>query len=178
MEDISLHILDIAENSVAAGADKIEIKIVEDKEKDLLTVAISDNGSGMDEETAKKALDPFYTTKTTRRFGLGLPLLSEAARAANGDLSIKSKEGKGTKIKATFQHSHIDRKPLGDISQTILTLVMGNPEVDIIYMHKKNSHSYCFNTRKIKTRLKDKPINSPEGIRMLKEDLKRDTERN
>lgn len=175
MEDISLHILDIAENSVAAGADTIEIKIVEDKEKDLLTVAISDNGSGMDEETAKKALDPFYTTKTTRRFGLGLPLLSEAARAANGDLSIKSKEGKGTKIKATFQHSHIDRKPLGDISQTILTLVIGNPEVGIIYIHKKNSHNYFLNTRKIKSRLKDKPINSPEGIRMLKEDLKRDT---
>ena len=175
MEDISLHILDIAENSVAAKADKIEIKILEDKKKDLLLVEISDNGSGMDEETTKKALDPFYTTKTTRRFGLGLPFLSEAAKAAKGDLSIKSKKGKGTKIKATFQHSHIDRKPLGDIGQTIITLVIGNPEVDIIYMHKKNSHNYFFNTRKIKSRLKGRPINSPEGIRMLKEDLKRDT---
>ena len=174
MEDISLHILDIAENSVAAEADKIEIKISEDQKRDLLFVEISDNGSGMDEETAKKALDPFYTTKTVRRFGLGLPFLSEASRAANGDLSIKSKKGKGTKIKAKFQHSHIDCKPLGDIGQTIITLVMGNPEVDIIYMHKKNSHNYCLNTRKIKTRLKGKPINSPEGIRMVKEDLKRD----
>lgn len=175
MEDISLHILDIAENSVAAKADKIKIKITEDKKKDLLSVEISDNGSGMDEETTKKALDPFYTTKTTRRFGLGLPLLYEAAKAANGGLSIKSKKGKGTKMKATFQHSHIDCKPLGDIGQTIITLVIGNPEVDIIYMHKKNSNNYCLNTREIKTRLKDKPINSPEGIRMLKEDLKRDT---
>ena len=175
MEDISLHILDIAENSVAAGADMIEIKIVEDKEKDLLTVEINDNGVGMEEETVKKVLDPFFTTKTTRRFGLGLPLLSEAARAANGDLSIKSRKGEGTRIKATFQHSHFDCQPLGDIGQTILTLVMGNPEVDIIYIHKRNNHMHCSDTRKIKTQLKDKPINSPEGIRMLKEDLKRDT---
>lgn len=175
MEDISLHILDIVENSVIAEADKIEIKISEYKKKDLLLVEISDNGVGMNEDTVKKVLDPFFTTKTARKFGLGLPLLSEAARVANGELSIQSKKGKGTKIKATFQYSHIDRKPLGDISQTIITLVMGNPEVDIIYMHKKNSCIYYLDTRKIKTQLGGKPINSPEGIRMLKEDLKRNT---
>ena len=92
MEDLSLHILDIVENSVAAHADQIEIRISEDKKKDLLSVEIIDNGTGMDKKTVEKALDPFYTTKTVRRFGLGLSLLSDAAKAANGHLSIKSKE--------------------------------------------------------------------------------------
>ena len=136
MEELSLHILDIVENSVAARADLIEIIISEDKKKDLLSIEIIDNGEGMDKKTVKKALDPFYTTKTVRRFGLGLPLLSEAAKAADGRFSIKSKIGEGTKIKADFQYSHIDRQPLGNIGQTIITLVMGNPEIDLIYVHK------------------------------------------
>jgi len=173
MEDLSLHILDIVENSVAARANKIEIRISEDKKKDVLSLEIIDNGMGMDKEVMKKALDPFYTTKKVRRFGFGLPLLSEAAKAANGHLSIKSKEGEGTKIKADFQYSHIDRKPLGDIGQTIITLVIGNPEIDLIYVHKKNSHEYCFDTRKMKGQLNEMPINSPAGIRMIREDLKR-----
>jgi len=175
MKDLSLHILDIAENSVAARADKIEIRISEDKKKDLLSVEVIDNGIGMDEETRKKALNPFYTSKTVRRFGFGLPLLSEAAKAANGHFSIQSEKGEGTRIKADFQYSHIDRKPLGDIGQTIITIVIGNPEIDLIYMHKKNNQKYSLDTRKIKARLKEAPINSPAGIRMIREDLKKDT---
>jgi len=175
MEDLSLHILDIVENSVAASANKIEIRISEDKKKDLLSVEIIDNGTGMDKETQQKALNPFYTTKTVRRFGFGLSLLSEAAKAANGHFSIQSEKGEGTKVKADFQYSHIDRKPLGDIGQTIITLVIGNPEIDLVYVHKKNSHEYSLDTRKIKPQLKDAPINSPAGIRMIKEDLKKDT---
>ena len=176
MEDLSLHILDIAENSLAAKADKIEIRILEDKKKDCLSVEIRDNGMGMDKETVKKAIDPFYTSRRVRRFGLGLSLLSEAAKAANGHLSIKSKKGEGTKIKADFQYSHIDRKPLGDMNQTIITLIIGNPEIDLIFVHKKNNHKYILDTRKIKEQLKDRPINSPDGIRIIKEDLKKDTE--
>jgi len=175
MEDLSLHILDIAENSVAASANKIEIRISEDKKKDLLSVEVIDNGTGMDEETRKKAFDPFYTSKTVRRFGFGLSLLSEAAKAANGHFSLQSKKGEGTKIKADFQYSHIDRKPLGDIGQTIITLVIGNPEIDLIYLHKKNSHKYSLDTSKIKARLKEAPLNSPAGIRMIREDLKKYT---
>ncbi len=174
MEDLSLHILDIVENSVAASANKIEIRISEDKKKELLSVEIIDNGVGMDEKTRKKALDPFYTTKTVRRFGFGLSLLSEAAKAANGHFSIQSEKGEGTRIKADFQYSHIDRKPLGDIGQTIITIVIGNPEIDLIYVHKKNSQKYSLDTRKIKTQLMETPINSPAGIRMLREDLKKD----
>lgn len=173
MEELSLHILDIAENSVAAKADRIEIRITEDKQKDQLTVELIDNGIGMDQETVEKALDPFYTSKTVRRFGFGLPLLSEAAKAANGDFSIKSKKGEGTKIRADFQYSHIDRQPLGDIGETIITLVMGNPEIDLIYVHKKNSHTKSLDTRKIKTHLKDIPINSFGGIRVIREKLRK-----
>jgi len=171
MEDLSLHILDIAENSVAADADKIEILITEDIKRDLLSVEIIDNGSGMDQETTKKALDPFYTTKTVRRFGFGLSLLSEAAKAANGSFSIESKKGKGTKIYTTFQHSHFDRQPLGDMGQTIITLILRNPEIDFIYVHKKNSQHYSFDTREIKAQLGDIPINSPEVIKILRKDL-------
>ena len=173
MKDLSLHILDIVENSIAASADKIEIRITEDKKKDLLSVEIIDNGAGMDKEIQQKALDPFYTTKTVRRFGFGLSLLSEAAKAANGQFSIQSEKGKGTKVKADFQASHIDTKPLGDMDQTIITLVIGNPEIDLIYVHKKNNQKYSLDTRKIKARLKDAPINSPAGIRMIREDLKK-----
>jgi signal transduction histidine kinase len=173
MEDLSLHILDIAENSVAAGADQIEIRITEDLKKDLLSVEVFDNGRGMDEETLKKALDPFFTTKTVRRFGLGLSLLSEAAKSANGTLSLESKKGEGTRIKADFQHSHIDRKPMGDMDQTIITLILGYPEIDFLYVHKKDRQEYCLDTKEIKAQLRDVPINSPEVLKILKEDLKK-----
>lgn len=173
MEDLSLHILDIAENSVAAKADKIEIRITEIKEKDLLSVEVIDNGVGMDKETLEKALDPFYTSKTVRRFGFGLSLLSEASKAANGHLSVQSKKGEGTRIKADFQHSHIDRKPLGDIGQTIITLIIGNPEIDFIFEHKRNGHTYCLDTRKIKAQLNEMPINSLAGIKKIRENLKK-----
>lgn len=173
MEDISLHILDIVENSIAAQADQIEIIISEDEKKDVLSLEIVDNGIGMDNETVKKALDPFYTSKKVRRFGFGLPLLSEAAKAANGHLSITSEKGKGTRIKADFQYSHVDRKPMGDMAQTITTLVIGNPEIDLIYVHKKNSCKYHFDTREIKAQLNQIPLNSSAGIRLIRENLKK-----
>lgn len=172
MEELSLHILDIVENSIRAGASKIEIKIGEDEKRDLLSIMIKDNGQGMDEETLQRACDPFFTTKKNRRFGLGLPLLREAAKAANGNLTIKSKKGKGTTIEANFQYSHIDRQPLGNIGQTLLTLIIGNPEIDFLFVRKKNGHNYRLDTKKIKVKLKNKPLNSLEGIKMLRDSLK------
>jgi hypothetical protein len=103
-----------------------------------------------------------------------LSLLSESAKAANGYLSISSKKGKGTRIKAVFQYSHIDRRPLGNIGQTIITLVIGNPDIDFIYVHKKDHQRYVFDTKRIRSQLKDIPINSLEGMRMIKEELRRD----
>ena len=153
MEDLSLHILDIVENSIRAKASRIEIEVVEDIGKDLLTIEIKDNGQGIDEETIKKVLDPFYTTRTTRKVGLGLPLLSQAAKESGGDVEIESKVGRGTRVKATFVYSHIDRKPLGNIETTLTTLIAGNPEVDFIYEHKKDELEYRLDTKEIRARI-------------------------
>ncbi len=171
MEDLSLHILDVAENSITAGAGRIEIKIYEDTGANLLTVEISDNGKGMDKELLKNACDPFYTTRTTRRVGLGIPLLAQAARESNGDISVKSKIGEGTSIKASFQYDHIDRKPLGDIGQTIIILIMSNPDIDFLFEHKKNDDSYTLDTAEIKKELDGVPINTPEVINIIKDDI-------
>jgi signal transduction histidine kinase len=147
MEDLSLHILDIAENSIASSARRIEIRIEEDPGSDLLAIEIKDDGKGMDEQTLQKALDPFFTTRTTRRVGLGLPLLAQAARQTDGKIELASKPGQGTTIKATFSLSHLDRQPLGDIQETIRTLVAGHPEIDFLYEYKTNDSIYHFDTR-------------------------------
>lgn len=136
MEDLSLHILDVVENSIAAGASKIEVKITEDQASDLLVIEIKDDGRGMDKETLDQVLDPFYTTRTTRRVGMGLSLLAQAAKESNGNFKINSKVGVGTKIKASFQYSHIDRKPIGDMKTTFITLLMSYPEINFVYTHK------------------------------------------
>jgi len=155
MEDLSLHILDIVENSIRAKASTIEIKVVEDIEKDLLTIEIRDNGQGMDEETVKKALDPFFTTRTTRKVGLGLSLLSQAARESGGNIEIESQAGGGTRVKATFGYSHIDRKPVGNMEATLTTLIVGNPEVDFIYEHKKGELEYRLDTKEVRARIRE-----------------------
>ncbi|MEW6108073.1 MAG: ATP-binding protein [Nitrospirota bacterium] len=172
MKDISLHILDIAENSVAAGATLVKIRIIEDIEKDLLSLEIEDNGKGIPEELIGKVLDPFHTTRTTRKVGFGLSLLAQSAREAGGDISIKSKQGEGTVVSARFIHSHIDRKPLGNIADTFLVLIAGNPLVDFIFNYIKNNNRYELDTRQIKSELEGIPINSPPVISAIREDLR------
>jgi len=137
VEDISLHILDIVENSIAVSASRVEITVVENMEKDLLLVEIRDNGQGMSEERLEKVLDPFFTTKSVRKVGLGLPLLAQAARESGGDIEIESKVGIGTRVKATFQHSHPDRKPLGDIPETMRILRASNRDIEFVYKYEK-----------------------------------------
>lgn len=166
-----MHILDIAENSIAARAKKIEISIQEDQRKDLLLVEIIDDGKGMDKVTLKKALDPFFTTRKTRRFGFGLSLLEQAASAANGSFFIQSEPGKGTHTTASFQASHIDTKPLGDISQTISTLIMGHPEIRFIYSHRFNGEEYRMDTHEIMDQLEGIPLNSPEVIKIIRKNI-------
>ncbi len=168
MEDLSLHILDIVENSLAAGARRVEIRIEEDLKADRMTLEIVDDGSGMDEMTVQNVLDPFFTTKTTRRVGLGLPLLAETCRESNGEISVQSSPGKGTTVKASFQHSHIDRKPLGSMVDTLITLIVGHPQVDLYYEHKKNGAHFSLDTREIKTDLGDVPLNAPPVISALR----------
>lgn len=171
MEDLSLHILDIAENAIQAGARSIKITIEEDLRSDLMKIVIEDNGKGMGAEFLEKAFDPFVTTRTTRRVGLGLPLLHQAARMAGGEASIESELGRGTKVNVSFQHSHIDRKPLGDMAQTIITLIAGRPELEFRYEHRKDDNEYILDTRGIKEVLEGVPINNPEVLNFIKEDL-------
>jgi signal transduction histidine kinase len=147
MEDLSLHILDIAENSISGSAKRIEIRIEEDQANDVLTIEIKDDGKGMDEQTLQQALDPFFTTRTTRRVGLGLSLLAQATRETDGKIELNSSPGQGTMVKATFCLSHLDRKPMGDINETMRILVAGHPEIDFLYEHKKNGSVYRFDTR-------------------------------
>ena len=129
MEDLSLHILDIAENALRAGAKNVFIRLTQSKKDDQLVLEVSDDGEGMNEENARRSLDPFFTTKRGRRVGLGLPLLAQAAEEAGGTLEVQSAPGKGTKVIATFALSHIDRKPLGNIEQTLHCLKATHPEV-------------------------------------------------
>jgi len=149
MQDLSLHILDIVENSIRASARRVEIKIEENPEKDMLVLEIKDDGKGMDEQALQQATDPFYTTKTTRRVGLGLSLLAQAARQSEGDIQISSALNQGTTIKADFRLSHPDRKPMGDMDETIRTLVISHPEIDFLYEHKNGDEFYCFDTREV-----------------------------
>lgn len=133
MQDLSLHILDIVDNSIRAGASEIEIQIEEDPDADLLRVEIKDNGEGMDGETIRNAIDPFYTSKLEKRVGLGLPLLAQAAREGGGTFELDSEPEKGTRITALFQWSHPDRKPLGDIDGTVKVLKFSHPEISFVY---------------------------------------------
>jgi len=150
MEDLSLHILDIVENSIRAHAKKIEIKIMEEKKKDLLTIEIIDDGKGMDEETLKNVLDPFFTTKNTRKVGLGLSLLAQSAEESGGSIEIESKPGQETKVRATFGYSHIDRKPLGDVHESLKVLITANPDINFIYEYQEDDVSYHLDTKGIK----------------------------
>ncbi len=142
MEDVALHILDIAQNSIEAGATAISITVNEDVAADTLGVEICDNGPGMDPATLASAADPFFTTRTTRRVGMGLPLLAQAARAAGGEMAISSAKAEGCTVRATFQYSHIDRAPLGDIETTMMVLFAGHPDLDVTFRHRAGNREY------------------------------------
>jgi anti-sigma regulatory factor (Ser/Thr protein kinase) len=172
LEDLSLHILDIVENAMTAKAKKIGILIMEEPKKDRLIIEIKDDGIGMDEEVSQKAIDPFFTTRSSRKVGLGLSLMDQAAQEAGGTLRIESELGKGTKVTTTFQYYHIDRKPLGSMTETMITLLLGNPELDIAYTHQKEGKSYVLNSQMLKERFKDQFLAGPEVIQWLKKHLR------
>jgi signal transduction histidine kinase len=143
MEDISLHLLDVAQNGLAAGADRIAIRILEQQKENVMIIEIEDNGCGMDEQTAKQVLDPFYTSKPEKRVGLGLPLFAQAAREAGGDLEIQSAPGANTIVRARFQMDHPDFKPLGDIAETLAALAVGHPQVQFVFEHRQDDTVMC-----------------------------------
>jgi anti-sigma regulatory factor (Ser/Thr protein kinase) len=172
LEDLSLHILDIVENAVSAKAKRIDILVIEEPKEDRFVIEIKDDGIGMDEEVSRKAIDPFFTTRTSRRVGLGLSLMAQAAQEAEGMLRIESELGKGTKVIATFQYHHIDRKPLGNMIETMTTLLLGNPELNFSYTHQKEGKSYVLKSQMLKERFKDRSLTDPEVIQWLRKHLK------
>lgn len=169
MKDISLHILDIVQNSLSANATMIEISIEENPAKNTYCVRIKDNGKGMTPEMAKKVLDPYVTSRTTRKVGLGLPLLMLNAERTGGHLSITSDYGKGTEVEALFVYNNIDRIPLGDMAGTIVLLASANPLIEFVYTHTANGEQYIFDTREIKEALDEVSISDNHIFKYLKE---------
>ena len=175
MKELSLNILDIAENSVKAKATLTEISIVE--ENDLLTLTITDDGCGMTEEILKTVTDPFYTTRTTRKVGMGIPLLKLEAELTGGSLNITSKHiseypnEHGTVVTAIFYKNHIDCTPLGDVVSSITTLIQGHPDTDFLFIHKIDEREVSLDTRELRQVLGDVPLNTYEVIKWIEEYL-------
>lgn len=172
MKEISLHILDIVQNSIAAEAEKVKIIIVEKIDQNILKIRIKDDGTGMNEKHQKEVLDPFVTSRTTREVGLGLPFLKKAAENCNGELKMDSKKGKGTKLVVKFQYDHIDRAPLGDIEGTIVSLITTNPQLDFLYKHLYNDKRFKLSTKQIKKEIGDIEINHPKIISWISDYIK------
>ena len=167
MRELSLHILDIVENGITAGADCIRIKVVESRAEDLLTIIVSDNGRGIPAEKLDRLQDPFVTSRTTRRVGLGLSLLAAAAERCDGKMAVAAGAGGGTEVSATFGYSHIDRAPLGDMASTMTTLMMGNPQIDFVYRHIINDEDFILDTRELKKDLGVDSLEDPMVIHQL-----------
>ena len=173
MKEISLNILDIAENSVKAAASLTEIYV--DEDNDTLTLIIKDDGSGMDEETVKSVTDPFYTTRKTRKVGLGVPLLKLACEQTGGSFSVASSTDEvnhGTTVTAIFNKNHIDFTPLGDVTSSIVTLIQGHPNTDFLFRHKMEEGEINLDTRELREVLEDVPLDTYEVISWIRDNLK------
>jgi len=172
VQDISLHILDIVENSLTAGAKRVAVSITEDRRANRFVLEVRDDGKGIDEEILKCVKDPFYTTKS-KNFGLGIPLLAQSVQQCGGDLFIESEPGRGTVIRAECEYDHIDRKPLGDIASTMIVLISSHPDIDFTLRHTRDGEIYKVSTEDIKKDLDDVPVNSPAVLEIIRDDINR-----
>ncbi len=167
MRDLSLHIMDIIENGLNGGATLIGLTIVEERKNNWLRINITDNGRGIPEEMLERVFDPFYTTRVTRRVGLGLSLFREASKRCDGEFSITSKEGEETRVDASFRLDHIDLPPMGDVASTIITLIVGNPDVDFVYTHEVEADKFQLDTRDIREELDGVEINHLQVVKYV-----------
>ncbi len=171
MRDISLHLMDIVQNSITANAKLVEISMVIDSEKDTLCVTIADNGKGMSKELLERVESPFTTTRTTRKVGLGIPLFKEGALISGGSFHIESALGVGTTVCAVYGFSHIDRPPLGDVAGTLVLLVVSNPDIDFTFHAEYGGALYDMDTREVKQTLDGVPITELDVQQWLQDDL-------
>lgn len=172
MNELSLHILDIVQNSIKANAKLVEILIEEQDNNDSYTVIIKDNGHGMDAKTLTEVSDPFFTTRTTRKVGMGTSLFKMAAELCEGYFNIESTVNVGTKVIASFKKSHIDRAPLGAIEETIIILMLNDTDIDVLYKHVVNDKEYVFDTREVRQVLDGIPFTDYNVIEWVKNNIR------
>ena len=176
MRELSLNILDIAQNSITAGASLITIEINESIIDHTLLIGIYDNGKGMSDEQVRSVIDPFFTTRTTRKVGMGIPLFKMAAEQTGGRLEIKSEIGVGTEVRAYFMTDSVDFTPLGDVASTIQMLITMNTDRDFLYKHSVDGKEFVADTREIKAILGDVPLDTYEVSQWLIDFIKENTE--
>ena len=169
MRELSLHLLDIAENSVAANASEIRVSVIENSVIDLLQMSVQDNGKGMDAKTVAQVVDPFFTTRTTRKVGLGIPLLKEAAEACDGFLTLQSEPGVGTRLDVQFQRSHIDLMPLGNLADTFLQLLVMNPAIHWILTYRVDEREFNLDYGEIMEALDGVSLTEPPVLNTIRE---------
>ena len=172
MPELSLNILDVAKNSVTAGATLIQIGVTADTAADRLKISITDNGCGMDEQTVRRVTDPFYTTRTTRKVGLGVPFFKMAAEMTGGSFAIDSRPGEGTAVRAVFGLRHIDRMPMGDLAASFCTLLQPNPEVDFVLTYAVDDHGFTIDTREYRAVLEGLSLGEPEVLACIAEQIR------
>jgi hypothetical protein len=171
MLELSMHILDIVQNSLAAGSTRVEIRIQEDLPQDLLVIEVKDNGRGISDAMLPRVTDPFVTSRTTRPVGLGLPLLKEAAERCEGCLEVYSEENRGTRVVARFRLDHFDRAPLGDMGETVGILIAGNPSVDFLYEHRVDARIYLLETQEMRQILGSVGLDDPSVLDFVRQDI-------
>jgi len=161
VKEIALHVLDLLQNSVEAGASRVSIDITEDAAMDRLVVEVRDDGRGMQPCVRDRVFDPFVTTRRTRRVGLGLPLLAAAARQAGGEVKVESSPGRGTTVTASFGLTHLDRAPLGDMAATLIAVLAANPQLKLNYRYRRDGGETSFDTEAIERRMGSVPWGEP-----------------
>ncbi|MFH1085656.1 MAG: ATP-binding protein [Chloroflexota bacterium] len=161
MRELAQHVLDLIQNAIEAGASVVEVEIVEDAAENRLRITVRDNGRGMSAEVMARVTDPFFTTRTTRHVGLGLPLLKAAAQRCGGDVVIHSQPSVGTEVVAEFQRDHIDRAPMGDMRTTLLGALLSTSGADLAYRHRVNGDEFAFDTREMRQVLGEVPLTHP-----------------
>lgn len=167
MKELSLHVLDLVQNSLTAGASRVEVRVIEDVDLNRLVISVHDDGCGMTEAQCEAVLDPFVTSRTTRKVGLGLPLFKAAAEQAGGSLTIRSALGVGTTVQVEMQYDHLDRAPLGDMAETLVSVLALNASCRLVYLHTKGAARFGFDSQEIRDILGEVPPNHPEVVAWL-----------
>lgn len=176
MRELSLNVMDVAQNSVRAEASLVTITVEESDKDDFLTITIGDNGCGMTEEQVQQVIDPFFTTRTTRKVGLGVPLFKMSAEQTGGSFSITSKLGQGTTTRASYVKSHVDMTPLGDINSTVSILIRCNPDIDFVFTRTTDNGSFTLDTRELREVLEGVSLDTPDVVEWIEHFLEEQTE--